>query len=44
MIPAAGDLCLLCLKRDAEDATNDTATGDALVVAVTFRYAVDPTL
>ena len=41
---AAGDLCLVCLKRDADDATNDTATGDAQVVAVTFRYGVDPTI
>jgi hypothetical protein len=42
--PSAGDLCLLCLKRDADDAVNDTATGDAQVVAVSFRYGVDPTV
>ena len=41
---AAGDLCLLCLKRDADDAVNDTATGDAQVVCATFRYGVDPTV
>ena len=41
---AAGDLCLLCLKRDADDGTNDTATGDAHVVAVALRYGVDPTV
>jgi hypothetical protein len=41
---AAGDLCLLCLKRDADDAANDTAAGDARVVAVSLRYAVDPTV
>ena len=41
---AAGDLCLLCLKRDADDAADDTASGDAHVVAVSFRYGVDPTL
>ena len=41
---SAGDLCLLILKRDADDASNDTASGDAQVIAVTFRYGVDPTV
>ena len=41
---AAGDLCMVCLKRDADDGDNDTAAGDASVAAVTLRYAVDPTI
>jgi len=34
---AAGDLCRLALMRDADDATNDTATGDCHVLAVELR-------
>jgi len=33
---AAGDLVRLSLARDAADATNDTATGDARVLGVTI--------
>lgn len=35
---AAADMCYLALRRDADDATNDTAAGDANVVAVAFLY------
>lgn len=34
---AVGDYCRLRLERDADDGTNDTATGDARVWAVTIR-------
>lgn len=37
---AAGDLCRLKLMRDADDSTNDTATGDCYVLAVELRDAV----
>jgi len=37
---AAGDLVRLKLERDADDGTDDTATGDAYVLAVEFRDAV----
>lgn len=36
---AAGDLVRLKLERDADDGTDDTATGDAYVLAVEFRDA-----
>jgi len=35
---AAGDFCVIELRRDADDATNDTATGDAEVVGARFEY------
>lgn len=35
---AAGDYCRLKLERDADDATNDTATGDAEVRNVVLEY------
>lgn len=35
---AAGDLLFVKLERDADDGTNDTATGDAEVRAVVLRY------
>ena len=35
---AAGDLLLIKVERDADDATDDTATGDAEVRAVVLRY------
>jgi len=35
---AANDYIRIKLSRDADDATNDTATGDAEVVAVTLEY------
>lgn len=34
---AAGDLVRLKLERDADDGTNDTASGDCYVLAVEFR-------
>ncbi len=34
---AAGDYCRFRLVRDADDATNDTATGDCHVLAVELR-------
>lgn len=34
---AAEDLCRVRVNRDANDATNDTASGDAYVLAVTLR-------
>lgn len=34
---AAGDLVRIKLTRDATDGTNDTATGDALIVSVEWR-------
>ena len=37
--PAAGDLVRFSLKRDATDATNDTATGDCYVLAGELRHA-----
>ena len=37
---AAGDLVRLKLERDADDGTDDTATGDAYVLAVEFRDSV----
>jgi len=35
---SAGDFMILGLRRDADDGTNDTAAGDAIVVAVSFEY------
>ncbi len=35
---AAGDLIVIKLERDADDATDDTATGDAEVRAVVLSY------
>jgi hypothetical protein len=35
---AAGDLIIIKLERDADDATDDTATGDAEVRAVVLSY------
>lgn len=35
---SSGDLVFLKLSRNATDATNDTATGDAEVLAVQFQY------
>jgi len=35
---AVGDYARFSLKRDAADATNDTATGDAYVLSVELRY------
>ena len=35
---AAGDFVLVKLQRDATDATNDTATGDAEVIALVLQY------
>lgn len=37
---AAGDYFRLRLERDADDGTDDTATGDAYVLAVEFRDGV----
>ena len=34
----AGDLVLISLARDADDGTNDTATGDAEVLTMTIQY------
>lgn len=36
----AGDYVILGLRRDADDATNDTMTGDACVVAASLAYTV----
>lgn len=36
---AAGDLVVFKLERDADDATNDTATGDCYVITVEWRDA-----
>lgn len=36
---AAGDYVRLRLRRDADDASNDTATGDCYVLAAELRYA-----
>lgn len=36
---AAGDLCRFRLMRDADDATNDTASGDCYVLSVELRDA-----
>lgn len=36
---AADDWCALWLYRDASDTTNDTLTGDALVVEVDIEYS-----
>lgn len=36
---AAGDLCRFRLMRDADDGSNDTATGDVYVLAVELRDA-----
>jgi len=35
---AAGDMIFIKLERDADDETNDTATGDAEVRGVVLRY------
>lgn len=35
---AAGDLIFLKLERDADDATNDTATGDAELRGIRLQY------
>lgn len=35
---AAGDHVVLCVYRDADDGTNDTATGDAEFVGADFQY------
>lgn len=35
---AAGDLVIVSLSRDADDGSNDTATGDAEVVAFSLEY------
>jgi len=37
---AAGDYVILGLRRDADNATYDTAVGDAVVVAVALEYTV----
>jgi hypothetical protein len=37
---AAGDYVRIRLERDADDATNDTATGDARVLLVVIREEV----
>ena len=37
---AAGDLFVIEVERDADDGTDDTATGDAEVRAVVLRYTV----
>lgn len=36
---AAGDYVVFRLARDADDVTNDTAAGDAEVIAVTLEYS-----
>jgi len=35
---AAGDFVMIALQRDADDGTNDTATGDCEVVNVSLEY------
>jgi hypothetical protein len=35
---AAGDFVVIYLKRDADDGTNDTATGDCEVIAFSLEY------
>jgi hypothetical protein len=37
---AAGDHVVLVLYRDADDATNDTATGDAEFLGADFQYTM----
>jgi len=38
---AAGDWCAVKLARDADDGTNDDATGDAEVWAVSLEYTLE---